>query len=99
MMSGLVRSTYIAFLRRENNDYCGLSIAPTRQDAESGLATKLGSCKLVAGDARQVDAGVEVTPDTPQHGNITGVPRKSEDYELALKIANALERAANKHLG
>lgn len=94
---GVAQVTVTAFLRRENNDYRGLSVAPTERDSQKHLNTQLGCCCLVADEIRASHPGVDIKPDAEDHGNIVGVPRRSENPEIAFKIAQALEREANRH--
>lgn len=86
--------TFKLFLRRRPpNDERGLSVGSSPQTATQRLQFHYGCCCLVAGRIRTIE-GLDVVPDSHTHGNITGLPRRSEDEQRALQIAFDLQRMA-----
>jgi hypothetical protein len=87
-----------AFLRRtreSGKDRNGLSVSPiSAEHAQSPLSRRLGAASLEVGAVRQLNAGLDVIPDRPDHANITGVPYPDEDPMLAEHVARLLRDIA-----
>ncbi len=87
-----------AFLRREKTDPNGLSVNYNCQAKECGqdLNKRHGVATLHVGHIRSLD--LDVIPDAPTHGNITGVPIRDlgnqETVALAEKLADQLSEQA-----
>ena len=89
------KPSYKLFLRRKPpKDERGLSVGPSPQAATQPLKFHYGCCRLVTAQVRTIE-GLDVVPDSDTHGNITGVPRRSEDEQRALQIAGDLQRMAD----
>lgn len=85
----------VAFIRRAApRDASGLSINYNcdSEHCRNSLKKCYGVVSLHVGRVRSLD--LDVIPDEPQHGNITGLPRKEEDEVQAERLASALVRQA-----
>lgn len=76
-------------------DRRGLSGSPFREHCEDGLpdhARGKGVITLKVGYAR--DLGLDITPDSPTHGNIEGIPDRDEDRGKHDFLAGQLAKLA-----
>jgi hypothetical protein len=60
-------------------DQRGLSCSPEQARCRDGLANTYGVIRFEVGAVRQIDPALDVVPDSPTHGNVTGVPYRDED--------------------
>ena len=60
-------------------DQHGLSCSPDQERCRDGMSRTFGVITFQVGAVREIDAALDVVPDSPTHGNITGIPYRDED--------------------
>jgi hypothetical protein len=78
---------------RLRKDTVGLSVGPTPEDSRAGLSNPIfGYISLHVGRVRSI--GLDVVPDSPTHGNITGVPFREVDHAEHGRLTRLLAEMA-----
>lgn len=90
--------------KRIRKDISGLSVGSTIEGCQEGLTgATFGQFMLNVGKIREIknnkDEHLDVVPDSPTHGNITGLPFKDEikDQLESTKLAQDLAKLAIKY--
>ncbi len=85
-----------AYFRRDN-DTDGLSVETTESSVRDSFPGLKGIAKLSVKGVRGIvnpftNTALDVVLDSPTHGNITGVPYRSQDSKTAEYLAGNLAR-------